>query len=182
MTSKVDNDCTGVDWNTHVVLTAKGGENFKLARKAIPLLGLIKNMTTDATEGEATKLPVEVEAGVIDNIIAYAEYHADAKAEPIPQPLTAKLETYLQEWDKQYMNERMILNGDEKQHKGMLEIMSAAHYFDCDDLLNFCCAATASLIQDKSPEQIRALFGLPDDFTPEQRARNAEELKALADL
>jgi S-phase kinase-associated protein 1 len=182
MSAALDANCTGVDYNTHIVLKAKGGENFKLSRAAIPLLSLVKQMTSDSAEGEETKLPVEVDANVLPIVISYVEYHKDSKAETIPQPLQGKLETHISEWDKQYVNSYLIKGGDEKQHQGLLDTMAAAHYFDCADLLDLTCAAAASLIQDKNPEQIRALFGLPDDFTPEQRARNAEELKALSDL
>lgn len=182
MSIALDKDCTGVDYKTHIVLTAKTGENFKLSRSAINMLGLVKQMTGDSAEGEECKLPVEVDANSLPVVISYVEYHKDSKADVIPQPLQGKIDQYLSEWDKQFLTTHLIKGGNEKQHQGLLDCMSAAHYFDCDDLLNLTCAAAASLIQDKNPEQIRALFGLPDDFTPEQRARNAEELKALSDL
>lgn len=174
--------CEDVNFKTHIVLKAKDGKHFKLSRAAAAHSGMLRTMLADETEDSVIKLDVEVGSDVLPRFIEYSEHHRDNKADVIPQPLQKKIDEYLCEWDKQFLYTHLVKNRDEKEHKMLLDVMSAAQYFDNDDLLNLTCATVGSIIQDKNPDQIRQLFHLPDDFTDEQRKRNAEELKALADL
>ena len=171
-----------VDFKTHFVLVSKDGDQQKVSRSAAQMLGLVKSTTQDSAEGDEVKLPVEVDKDTLRLVIEYIEEHKDSKAEKLPQPLDKPIDQLLSEWDKVYLNTKLLEGGDIIKHQKMLNVMSAAHYFDCEDLLNLTCAAAASFIQDKNPEEIRKFFNLPDDFTPEQKSRNAEELKALSDL
>lgn len=50
----------------------------------------------------------------------------------------------------------------------LYELILAANYLDIPDLLEAACESVAAMIRGKKPEEIRAIFGLPDDFTPEQ--------------
>jgi S-phase kinase-associated protein 1 len=48
---------------------------------------------------------------------------------------------------------------------------------DIKSLLDLTCAKVASMIKDKSPEEIRETFNITNDFTPEEEARVREENK-----
>ena len=178
----VDASCSGVDFKKELVLIATGGNNFKMSREAAKSCNLINKLIESEDEDSEIKLPVECDPKVIPLVIQYCEYHKDSKPAALPQPLQKHIDEYLDQWDKDFIYNNLVDKNDDSKHEALLEVMAAAHYFDNEDLLNLTCAKVGSMIQDKNPEQIRNLFNLPDDFTPEQKARNAEELKALSDL
>lgn len=49
------------------------------------------------------------------------------------------------------------------------ELVEAGSYLEIKSLYHLGCQAIAALIQDKSPEHIRALFGFEDDLTEEEK-------------
>ena len=44
-------------------------------------------------------------------------------------------------------------------------------------MLDLCCAKVATMIKGKTPEEMRALFGIVNDFTPEEEEKIREENK-----
>jgi S-phase kinase-associated protein 1 len=48
---------------------------------------------------------------------------------------------------------------------------------DIKPLLDLTCAAVASMIKGKTPEEIRKTFNIVNDFTPEEEAQVREENK-----
>ena len=57
----------------------------------------------------------------------------------------------------------------------LFELILAANYMDIKSLLDLTCAKVASMIKNKSPEEIRKTFGIVNDFTPEEEASWREE-------
>lgn len=55
--------------------------------------------------------------------------------------------------------------------------MVAANFLDIEGLINLSCAKVASYIRGRSVEEIRELFGIENDFTPEEEAQIREENK-----
>jgi len=53
----------------------------------------------------------------------------------------------------------------------------AANYLDIKPLLDLGCAYVASMIKGKTPEQIRQMFNIENDFTPEEEAQIKQENK-----
>ena len=54
----------------------------------------------------------------------------------------------------------------------------AANYMDIKPLLDLTCAGVASMVKGKTPEEIRKVFNIVNDFTPEEEAQ-ARALCAL---
>ena len=50
------------------------------------------------------------------------------------------------------------------------ELVMAANYLDIKSLYYLGCQSIAALIKGKSPDEIRALFGIEDDLTEEEKA------------
>ena len=57
------------------------------------------------------------------------------------------------------------------------EITTAANYLDCPELLTHACSSLAAIIKNKTPEQIRELLGIENDFTPEEMAEMRDEME-----
>ena len=59
----------------------------------------------------------------------------------------------------------------------IIQLITASNYLDIKGLMELTCARVASLIKGKSPEQIRSMFGIENDFTPEEEEKIREENK-----
>ncbi|XP_019156818.1 PREDICTED: SKP1-like protein 1A [Ipomoea nil] len=53
-------------------------------------------------------------------------------------------------------------------HATLFDLILAANYLHIPDLMNLTCQTLADLIKDKSPEEIRKIFNIKNDFTPEE--------------
>ena len=73
------------------------------------------------------------------------------------------------EWDEKFV---------ETSEEELFELLQGASYLDIRSLLNLCCAKVASLINStQSIQEVRELFDIKNDFTPEEEAQIREENK-----
>jgi S-phase kinase-associated protein 1 len=63
------------------------------------------------------------------------------------------------------------------EHETLFELILAANYMDIKPLLDLTCNKVAGMIKGKTPEEIRQMFGIVNDFTPEEEAQVIEENK-----
>ena len=59
----------------------------------------------------------------------------------------------------------------------IIEIINASNYLDIPPLLELSSAKTASIIKGKTTEEIRAIYDIKNDFTPEEEQQIIEENK-----
>ena len=59
----------------------------------------------------------------------------------------------------------------------LLQLILAANYLDIKPLLDLTCAKIASMMKDKTTEEMRQIFNIVNDFTPEEEAKVREENK-----
>jgi S-phase kinase-associated protein 1 len=52
----------------------------------------------------------------------------------------------------------------------LYELVLAANYMDIKPLLDLTCATVANSIKGKTPQEVRDLFGLKNEFTEEEEA------------
>ncbi|CAF1685475.1 unnamed protein product [Adineta ricciae] len=108
------------------------------------------------------KPPVRLEnvnAEVLKKIIEWAEYHQGDEIEDEDGQPRAKRVVYLQDWDKKYFNidQQMIF-----------EIIMASNYLGMIKLLDMACKTIADMIKDKTPEEVRQTFNIPNDLEDPQ--------------
>jgi len=167
-----------VDWKQYVVLTSNDTKpvEYKVLREAIKMSGLIKDMLEDQGEGEEAVIPVpNVNGRTLKYVLEYVEHHFNNKAEPIEKPLKGKVDDVISEWDKGFLFTDLVKNHEEKQHELLIDVIMAANFLNIKDLLDLTCACVASMIKGKTPEQIRALFNIENDFTQEEEEKIREE-------
>lgn len=139
-------------------------------RAWMEMAGLIKDMIEDedGDSNEVIPLPNIEESETLKKVISYCEYHHKEKAVEIEKPLKDFKDSVC-DWDFNFVNVEF--------EPTLKKMMMAANYINCKDMLDLCCAKVATMIKGKSPEEIRALFDIVNDFTPEEEEKIREENK-----
>ncbi|KAF9190180.1 hypothetical protein BGZ51_008883 [Haplosporangium sp. Z 767] len=150
-----------------VVLTSLDNENFTVDKEVAERSILIKNMIEDVGESDSPIPLPNVSSAVLKKVIEYCEHHRN---DPIQvQDETddpRKRSNDIDEWDMNFMNVDQDM---------LFEIILAANYLDIKPLLDVGCKTVANLIKGKTPEEIRKLFNIVNDFTPEEEAQIKKE-------
>jgi S-phase kinase-associated protein 1 len=167
-----------VDFKTHVVLQSNDQrpQEFAVLREAASMSGLIKDMLDDQESEDQTVIPLpNVNGRTLKYVVQYVQHHYNNRAEPIEKPLKGKVDDVISEWDKNFLYTDLVKGGDEKHHELLIEVIMAANFLNIKDLLDLTCACVASMIKGKTPEQIRELFNIENDFSPEEEDKIREE-------
>ncbi|KAJ3061522.1 hypothetical protein HDU98_002573 [Podochytrium sp. JEL0797] len=150
-----------------VRLTSSDNQEFSIAKEIADQSVLIKNMLEDIGDADDQPIPLpNVSGAILQKVIEYATMHKD-DAPPTPED-EAKLKTSedIEERDKEYMN---------VEQGTMFEIILAANYLDMKNLLDLGCKTVANMIKGKSVEEVRKLFNIVNDFTPEEEEQIRKE-------
>ncbi|KAG8686250.1 hypothetical protein FRC12_007993 [Ceratobasidium sp. 428] len=108
----------------------------------------------------------QISASILRKVLEYCEHH---KHDPQPVDREASVSSNMftsqpmSEWDKAY-----ITSVDQKT---LFDIILAANYLSIKPLLNLGTRQVSELIKGKSPGQIRELFNIVKDLTPEEEAQ-----------
>jgi len=153
-----------------VLLVTSDNENFNVDKDVAERSVLIKNMLEDVGESDQPIPLPNVSASVLRKVLEYCEHH---RGEPLPaadadsnQDEARKRTTDIGEWDQKFIT---------VDQEMLFEIILAANYLDIKPLLDVGCKTVANMIKGKSPEEIRKLFNIVNDFTPEEEAQIKKE-------
>ena len=159
--------------NKRVVLIADGNERIETRLGKCSLSGMI----TDLAEGHTDitlEVPLpQVRAHVASTVVRYLEHHHDNRAPELERPLTRKLQEVLSDWDMRFIETNY-------SHTILFEIIQAATVLNIRDLIELCSAVIADMMKMKSVEDIREMFGIVSDFTPEEAEALRREYEASA--
>lgn len=146
--------------NANLELTSSDKMKFELNSKAGERSGLLKNLISDYEESKDIPLP-DIKGEILKKIVDYLTHYKDIEPKEIPKPLpTANLGEFLDEWDISF------INGIELEK--VFDLINAANYMDIKPLLDLSCAKIASLMKGKTAEEIRAMFNIECDLSPEE--------------
>jgi len=154
------------DEETMVKLIAFENEDEKtemfISRSGALLSEVLKTILEN--DKEVTEIPLpNVNRKTLKVIIDYLEYHKNNATSEIQKPLkSSNMQELVCEWDYIFLNNLDLNN--------TFAIILAANYMDIKSLLELTCAAIATKIKGKTPEQIRETFNIENDFTPEEEA------------
>lgn len=151
---------------TTIEIITKDEISTKVSRDVMTQSLFIKDLLEDQEE-QQVHLP-GVDSKILEKVIAYLTHHKDNKATELEKPLKNKLEDSISKWDKEFL---------EMDQPTLLEVIMAANYLNIKDLLELTCAKVADMIKGKTPQQIRDMFGIENDFTPEEEEKIREENK-----
>ncbi|KAG8709894.1 hypothetical protein FRC08_017918 [Ceratobasidium sp. 394] len=132
---------------------------------------VIKNLLGDSGESDQLVPLPNVSSSVLKKVLEYCEYHRN---EPLPaaepdngndDPRKRQV-SEIGEWDQKFI---------QVDQEMLFDIILAANYLDIEGLLDVGCKTVANMMKGKTPEEIRKLFNIVNDFTPEEEAQIKKE-------
>uniref|UniRef100_A0A7R9VYT4 Uncharacterized protein n=1 Tax=Pseudictyota dubia TaxID=2749911 RepID=A0A7R9VYT4_9STRA len=158
-----------------VNLISKEGDTFEVPIAVAKMSKLVETTIeedgNDDGNDEVKEIPlVNVRATVLAKVIEYCTHYKTKEAmSPIQTPLkSSKIEEVVQKWYAEFVKVEQVL---------LFELVTAANFMDIKPLLDLTCFAVAVMIKGKSAEEIRKIFNISNDFTPEEEAAVREENK-----
>ncbi|TIB81979.1 hypothetical protein E3Q22_00645 [Wallemia mellicola] len=151
-----------------VNLLTSDNEQFTVDKDIAERSVLIKNMLEDIGESDHPIPLPNVTSNVFKKVLEYCDHH---RKDPLPSSDESaddsrKRTTDINEWDQKFI---------QVDQEMLFEIILAANYLDIKPLLDVGCKTVANMIKGKTPEEIRKLFNIQNDFTPEEEAQIRKE-------
>ncbi|MES1905961.1 MAG: hypothetical protein MHPSP_003393, partial [Paramarteilia canceri] len=120
----------------------------------------------DKENQEPLELP-KINSNILKMIIEWCKHHQNdsienlmaTKSYPSNQP-------NISTWDENFLRVEQIT---------LMELILASDYLIIEPLKEMCCRVVASWIPGKSPEQLRKLFNIENDFTIEEEQQLQKE-------
>ncbi|CAD6576331.1 MAG: hypothetical protein TREMPRED_001663 [Tremellales sp. Tagirdzhanova-0007] len=149
---------TPADKNQMVILQTSDEEQFTVEKRVAERSSMIKVMLDDLPAQEAIIPLPNVSSSVLSKVLEYCDHH---KGEPLPAPDADpdRKTSEIGEWDARFI---------QVDQEMLFEIILAANYLDIKPLLDVGCKTVANMIKGKTPEQIRLLFNITNDFSEEE--------------
>jgi S-phase kinase-associated protein 1 len=151
-----------------VCLESSDGHQVTVPKIVAEMSLAIKHMLEDIGDTADSPLPLpNVTGKILDRVLQFCTYHTDnpsngstlPKALDPPGPDGLPVKENITPWDRDYCNVDTAL---------LFELIMAANYLDIKPLLDLTCATVAGMIKGKKAEEIRQLFNIKNDFTPEE--------------
>jgi S-phase kinase-associated protein 1 len=139
-----------------ITLFSSDGERFEVTSEAAAMSQTIHHMMVDGcVDDEGVNLP-NVGSEILAMVIEYCNRHVASPDE----------KEDIRSFDDGFVK---------VDHHTLFDIIRAANYLDVKQLMDLCCQTVADSIVSKSVEEIRELFGIVNDFTPEEEAEIRKE-------
>ncbi|KAI9765086.1 MAG: hypothetical protein M1840_007793 [Geoglossum simile] len=100
----------------------------------------------------------QVNQVVLEKVFEWCDYHKGDPLESTDDDSRRKT-TDMNEWDQIYF---------QVDQEMVFEIILAANYLEIRTLLDAGCSTIANWIKGKDPHEIRRIFNIQNDFTPEE--------------
>ena len=143
--------------NSKVVkLRSSEGEIFDVDEAVALRFETIKKLLEECDANDVIPVP-EVKGKTLSKIMEWCKKHTVGGE--------ATEEEALNTWDAEFFKDETIL----------VDLILAANYLNIKDLLDQSTTVIAEKIKDFAPEQVRKLFNIENDFTPEEEAKIRQE-------
>ena len=146
------------------------GEKVPFTVKNIKIMKLVCEFNDDIeniVNGEFSFPTVGTD--ILLKLSEYCDYYGNSPYTEIEKPLkSSNMNEIVDAWYANYIN---------IDQTTLFNLILAANYFDIKSLLDLGSAKVASLIKGKSPMEIRNIFNIENDFSPEEEALVIEENK-----
>jgi S-phase kinase-associated protein 1 len=150
--------------NNMCILTANDGVQINVPIEVAKISITIKNMLEDldemygSTDENAIPIPT-INGPILEKIMTFCDYiyHNQTELENLNIWLNDKTFTVpLSHWFVEYLN---------IDQQTLFDVILGANFLDIQSLLNMQCKYVATIIRNKTPEELRILFGTNQNVT-----------------
>ncbi|KAL3634334.1 SKP1-like protein 1A [Castilleja foliolosa] len=139
----------------NIVLRTTDEEVFEV-EEAVAVQSLtIKHIIEDDCADDVIPLP-NVTGIILSKVIEYCKRHVDA----------SYTDDELKALDAEFVK---------VDQTTLVDLILAANYLDIESLLDLTIQAVADIIKDKSPEELRRIFNVDNDYSPEEEEQVRRE-------
>lgn len=159
------------DKSKTVLLVSQEGETFDVSIEVASMSNLVKNIIDENQDEEETQeIPLpNVKSENLAKVIEFCQHFQTEPMNEIDKPLkSSNMAEVVQEWYDKFVT---------VDQETLFELILAANFMDIKPLLDLTCATVASMIKGKNAEEIRKIFNIPNDFTPEEEQQVRDENK-----
>ncbi|VVA91958.1 unnamed protein product [Arabis nemorensis] len=153
-----------------IVLKSSDGESFEVDEAVALMSQTIKHMIEDDCAGNGIPLP-NVTSTILAKVIEYCKKHVEAADEANAGDKDVygsnTEDEALKTWDADFAKV--------EQQATLFDLILAANYLNIGGLLDLMCKTVADMMRGKTPEDMRALFNIKNDYTPEEEAEVRRE-------
>ncbi|CAF0734824.1 unnamed protein product [Adineta steineri] len=136
--------------------------DYAIAKQWAPIKNMYEVFGTLDTKDKPVELS-NVNTETLNKIISWADHYKqsseDADGDDEPKP---KRTVDLSDFDKKYF---------EVKQEMLFEIIMASNYLGMTVLLDKACKTVADMIKDKTPDEVRKTFNIPNDLPPLETAK-----------
>ena len=151
--------------NKNITLISSDGIKEEISKKAAFRSELIINIYK--INSKIIEIPLALKTEVLKKIKEYLEYYEDKEPKEIENPLPSNnLRKHVDEWDFNYIDLEL---------DNIFDIILGANYLSIKSLAELASAKLASIMIGKTTEQLRLLFNIKKDITPEEEKKIKEE-------
>ncbi|KAG2302030.1 hypothetical protein Bca4012_060359 [Brassica carinata] len=137
-----------------ITLTSSDGHTFTVDEAVAREFEIVGHMLEDGCTG--SNIPITtVDGKILAKVIEYCTKHVQAGNVEGNEEAKKNLE----EFDKKVVDEDMDT---------VFALILAANYLNVKGLLDIACQKVADRIKDKQPEEVRKIFNVENDFSPEE--------------
>ncbi|XP_010475885.1 PREDICTED: SKP1-like protein 18 [Camelina sativa] len=142
-----------------ITLISSDGVSFEINEAVARQFLIVAHMIED--ECADRPIPIEnVTGDILDLVIEYGEKHVKKGRVKLDEEEEEEAKKKLDEWDKEFLKNIDL--------ETVFRLILAANYLNYEGLLGFASQAVADHIKDLSPEEVREIFHIENDFTKEE--------------
>ncbi|CAH8383462.1 unnamed protein product [Eruca vesicaria subsp. sativa] len=144
-----------------ITLTSSDGERFEVSETVARQFEIVAHMLEDGCTGSTVPITT-VDSTILAKVIEYCKKHVEAGDVEGNEEATKTLK----DWDEEFVKVEMDT---------LFSIILAANYLNIKGLLDITCQKAADNIKDKTPEEVRKIFNVENDFSVDEEAAVRKE-------
>ncbi|KAJ7157042.1 S-phase kinase-associated protein 1A-like protein [Mycena crocata] len=158
-----------------VLLISSDNVSFTVDKEVVQRSTFIKNMLEDVGDSGGPIVFPNITSIILQKVVEYCEYRRGDPADDCERRPGGLRErrSDISAWDERFL----AVDQDV-----LFDLIIAANYLDIQRLIDIGCMTVAKKIKGKSPDEIRKIFNIVNDFTPEEEAEMRKENEWAANV